>query len=144
MEDRVLIVDDDDAVLTMLGKVIRSYGFAADTAKSGEEALLCLSAERYSLMLLDINLKGIDGFEVIERVRKCGQKLPIIVISARKEEYDALYGLDIGADDYITKPFNPVILGAKAKALIRRSRLMNGSTEQRLTVGPFTYHTKKF
>ncbi len=144
MEDRILIVDDDEAVLTMLGKVVRSYGYEADTVESGEEAIARIGEFRYALILLDINLKGIDGFEVIQRVRKSGQSLPIIVISARKEEYDTLYGLDIGADDYITKPFNPVILGAKAKALIRRSHYQDGAAEQYMTVGPFTYHLSTF
>ena len=140
MEDRVLIVDDDEAVLTMLEKVMRSYGFLPDTVMTGEEAIERIMNIGYALVLLDINLKGINGFQVIERIRKNGQNLPIIVISARKEEYDTLYGLDIGADDYITKPFNPVILGAKAKALVRRSKAPSGTCGEIMTVGPFSYN----
>lgn len=65
---------------------------------------------------------GMDGFQVVQTLRQRGVRTPIIIVSGRKEDYDTLYGLDIGADDYVTKPFNPVTLGAKVKALIRRSR----------------------
>lgn len=140
MSERVLIVDDDEAVSKMLYKVIISNSLEADIAASGEEALAHLTSgsPNYALMLLDINLGGIDGFEVIREVRKGGMKLPIIVVSGRREDYDTLYGLDIGADDYITKPFNPVILGAKVKALIRRSHGSLAENEM-ITAGPFYY-----
>ena len=122
MPDIVLIADDDQAVLTMLYKVVRSNGIEADTAASGEEALALLEQKPYDLLLLDVNMHGMDGFQVVQAIRRRGLKLPIIIVSGRKEDYDTLYGLDIGADDYVTKPFNPVTLGAKVKALIRRSR----------------------
>lgn len=141
MTDAVLIVDDDLSVSKMLYKVVKSNGLEADIAESGEEALLQLTEREYALMLLDINLGGMDGFEVISRVRGKGMKLPIIIVSGRKEDYDTLYGLDIGADDYITKPFNPVTLGAKVKALIRRSRGSLSEDDKFLTAGPFTYNT---
>lgn len=141
MADSVLIVDDDKAVLKTLYKVIRSNGLEADTAENGEEALDKLSEKEYALMLLDVNMHGMDGFEVVEAVRRRGMKLPIIIVSGRREDYDALYGLDIGADDYVTKPFNPVTLGAKVKALIRRSRGSLTEEDNILSVGPFTYNT---
>lgn len=140
-EDIVLIVDDDQAVLKMLYKVIKSNGIAADTATSGEDALDLISKNRYDLILLDVNMSGMDGFEVIETIRKKGVKTPIIIVSGRKEDYDTLYGLDIGADDYITKPFNPVTLGAKVKALIRRSRDSLPGNSAEITAGPFVYNT---
>lgn len=139
--DVVLIVDDDEAVLTMLVKVIRSNGIDAETAASGEEALERVESRRYDLILLDINLSGMDGFEVVEAIRKKRIKTPIIIVSGRKEDYDTLYGLDIGADDYITKPFNPITLGAKVKALIRRSRDSLPGASQSITAGPFEYNT---
>lgn len=141
MADLVLIVDDDTAVLKTLYKVIRSSGLDAETAESGETALRMLEEKDYALLLLDINMRGMDGFEVIEALRKRGSKVPIIVITGRKEEHDTLYGLGIGADDYVTKPFNPVTLGAKAKALIRRSRGSLSEEENILRAGPFTYNT---
>ena len=141
MADTVLIVDDDTAVLTILYKVIKSNGLEADTASSGEQALALLTQREYELLLLDINMKGMVGFEVIQTIRRNGLKIPIIIVSGRKEDYDTLYGLDIGADDYITKPFNPITLGAKVKALIRRSRNKLPGAESDLTAGPFRYNT---
>ena len=142
MADRVLIVDDDQAVSTMLYKVVRSNGIEADTVSSGEAALEQLNHQTYDLILLDINMHGMDGFEVVQIIRSKGLKTPIIIVSGRKEDFDTLYGLDIGADDYITKPFNPITLGAKVKALIRRSRGdLPGSTHT-LVAGPFTYDTQ--
>ena len=141
MADTVLIVDDDRAVLTMLYKVIKSNGIDAHTAVSGEEALELLDHEVYDLILLDVNLHGMDGFEVVQAVRRRGLKTPIIIVSGRKEDYDTLYGLDIGADDYITKPFNPITLGAKVKALLRRSRNHLPGADTVLAAGPFQYNT---
>ena len=141
MADTVLIVDDDEAVLTMLYKVIRSNGIEADTVASGEEALERTAQRTYDLILLDVNLMGMDGFQVVQTLRQRGVRTPIIIVSGRKEDYDTLYGLDIGADDYVTKPFNPVTLGAKVKALIRRSRTGRPGADSLITAGPFTYNT---
>ena len=141
MSDKVLIVDDDEAVLNMLYKVIRSNGIEADTVTSGEKALEVLAGNSYDLILLDVNMHGMDGFQVVQSIRKKGLKTPIIIVSGRKEDYDTLYGLDIGADDYVTKPFNPVTLGAKVKALIRRSRSSLPGADCELTAGPFRYNT---
>ena len=140
MADTVLIVDDDQAVQTMLYKVIRSNGLDAEVASGGEQALEMVSAKQYDLILLDVNMHGIDGFEVVQRLRSRGVKTPIIIVSGRQEDYDTLYGLDIGADDYVTKPFNPVVLGAKVKALIRRSKGVPNAGAV-LTAGPFRYNT---
>ena len=142
MADKVLVVDDDKIILTMLYKALKTSGLDADLAISGEAALELLKKNEYDLILLDINMRGIDGFEVIQRIRKAGMGIPIMVVSGRKEDKDALYGLDIGADDYITKPFNPVTLVAKAKALIRRYH--NEKTQSGIniiTAGPFKYNT---
>ena len=139
MADTVLIVDDDKAVQTMLYKVIRSNGLEADTASGGQEALSLTENRKYDLILLDINMHGMDGFEVIQRLRNRGVKTPIIIVSGRQEDYDTLYGLDIGADDYVTKPFNPIVLGAKVKALIRRSKGELGAAV--IAAGPFRYNT---
>ena len=123
----------------MLYKVIRSNGLEADTASGGQEALSLTENRKYDLILLDINMHGMDGFEVIQRLRNRGVKTPIIIVSGRQEDYDTLYGLDIGADDYVTKPFNPIVLGAKVKALIRRSKGELGSAV--IAAGPFRYNT---
>lgn len=141
MADTVLIVDDDTAVQTMLYKVIRSNGLESETASSGEEALELVKHKDYALILLDVNMHGMDGFEVVQQLRSRGIKTPIIIVSGRQEDYDTLYGLDIGADDYVTKPFNPIVLGAKVKALIRRSKGALSGTDAVISAGPFQYNT---
>lgn len=140
MTDTVLIVDDDASVQTMLYKIIKSNGINADTASSGETALEMIKKNTYDVILLDINMNGMDGFQVITTLRNNGIKTPIIVVSGRKEDYDTLYGLDIGADDYVTKPFNPIILGAKVK-MIRRSKAHLPGADAVITAGPFQYNT---
>lgn len=141
MADTVLIVDDDQSIQTMLYKVLRSNGLDAEIAGSGEAALNLAGEKEYDLILLDINMQGIDGFQVIQQLRSKEIQTPIIIVSGRQEDYDTLYGLDIGADDYVTKPFNPVVLGAKVKALIRRSKGNTQETDTILSAGPFRYNT---
>ena len=136
--DTILVVDDDEAVLNMLCKVVREDRIVPVSAKSGSDALRLVEEQTFDLILLDVNMPGLDGFQVVQEIRRRGIQTPIIIVSGRKEDYDTLYGLDIGADDYITKPFNPVILAAKVKALIRRSR---GGSDSVISAGPFRYHT---
>ena len=141
MADTILIVDDDQSVSLTLSKAVQRSGMEAEIANSGEEALKRLSEKRFDLILMDINMPGMDGFQPVASIRKQGIQTPIIIISGRKEDIDTLYGLNIGADDYITKPFNPITLGAKIKALIRRSRNDLPGSSQRISAGPFTYNT---
>ena len=141
MADLVLIVDDDPSVQTMLYKVIRSNGLDAEIASSGEAALELIAHKQYDLILLDVNMGGMDGFEVVHQLRARKVQTPIIIVSGRQEDYDTLYGLDIGADDYVTKPFNPIVLGAKVKAMIRRSKGSRSAEDAVINAGPFRYHT---
>ena len=140
MADTVLIVDDDESVQTMLYKVIRSNGLNAEVASCGQEAVMLATRHSYDLILLDVNMPEMDGFQVVQQLRSRDIRTPIIIVSGRQEDYDTLYGLDIGADDYVTKPFNPIVLGAKVKALFRRSK-GTGETESVITAGPFRYNT---
>lgn len=140
MADLVLIVDDDEAVRTTLYKVIKSNALDAEMASSGEEALQRIAKTHYDLILLDVNMQVMDGFALVQRLRSRGIKTPIIIVSGRKEDYDTLYGLDIGADDYVTKPFNPIVLGAKVKALIRRSKGSLHGADAVTIAGPFRYN----
>ena len=141
MADHILIVDDDAVVLALLSKVIRSNGLNAEAVDSAEKALEMLKDHTYDLILMDVNMRGMDGFSAVETIRGKGIRTPIIIVSGRKEDFDTLYGLDVGADDYITKPLNPVTLGAKVKALIRRSRNTLSEADPIITAGPFTYNT---
>lgn len=142
-KDIVLIVDDEAAIVNMLYKVLKSNGIQSQTASNGRDALKLMQDNHYDLLLLDINMPGMDGFEVVQSLRNRGDQTPIIILSGRQEDYDTLYGLDIGADDYITKPFNPITLGAKVKAMIRRTKntSQNVAAEPLLTAGPFSYNT---
>ena len=141
MADTILIVDDDLSVSLILSKAMHSSGLTTEVANSGEEALQLLKEKRYDLILMDINMPGMDGFQTVQSIREQGIQTPIIIVSGRKEDIDTLYGLNIGADDYITKPFNPITLAAKAKAMIRRSRNDMPGSGQQITAGPFTYNT---
>ena len=141
MQHRVLVVDDDKVILKMLYKALSQNDIYADVAINGESALALVLQNSYDLLLLDINMKGMSGFEVIQHIRDNNSDIPIIIVSGRKEDQDALYGLQIGADDYITKPFNPVTLVAKVKALIRRSNTIRQQAPPIIEAGPFSYDT---
>lgn len=139
MADRVLIIDADMQSRTVLGRALRAAMMVTEAAVSGEDGIERIAQAEYDLVLLDIDLPGIDGFHVIQTVRQRGSRVPMVVVSPHSEDYEQLYALDLGADDYVTKPFNPVVLAAKVRALIRRSRGL--PMEDIITAGPFTYNT---
>lgn len=136
MTPKALIVEDDAAVRNTLARVLTSSGIHSVLTESGQEALDTLAGETFDVILLDINLGGMDGFEVIHALRDAGNQVPVMVVSGRTEDVDMLYSLEIGADDYITKPFNPVTLAAKVKALVRRSQTASASS---IEAGPFRF-----
>ncbi len=137
MQPKALIVEDDEAVRNTLAKVLTSSGIQSVLTASGQEAVKTLGGETFDIVLLDLNLDGMDGFEVIHALRDDGNQIPVMVVSGRTEDVDMLYSLEIGADDYITKPFNPVTLAAKVKALIRRSQA--SSAVSVIEIGPFRF-----
>ncbi len=137
MTSKALIVEDDSAVRNTLTKVLASSGIQSTPVASGQEAIDAMAENAFDVMLLDINLDGMDGFEVIRILRDKGSRIPVMVVSGRTEDVDMLYSLEIGADDYITKPFNPVTLAAKVKALIRRCQ--NTGAGAPIEAGPFRF-----
>ena len=137
MTPKALIVEDDAAVRNTLAKVLTSSGIQSVPTATGEEAVKMLEQEAFDVVLLDINLDGMDGFEVIHALRDAGNQIPVMVVSGRTEDVDMLYSLEIGADDYITKPFNPVTLAAKVKALIRRCQTSSAAAS--IEAGPFRF-----
>lgn len=141
MADKVLIVDDDPSICKLLEKVMKSNDMEATVADSGLAALNLLKNHTYDIILMDVMLGDMEGFDVIKRLRSQGIKTPIMIVSGRNEDYDSLYGLSLGADDYITKPFRPLVLGAKVKALIRRNKDLILDNADRLECGPFSYNT---
>jgi len=118
---KLLVVDDDPELRPLVGFALRQASYLVLEAASGEEALTLLERELPDLMILDVNLPGIDGFEVLRRARTNGRHLPILMLTVRGEEEDLVRGLDLGADDYLTKPFSPRTLLARVRALLRRA-----------------------
>lgn len=141
MPDKVLIVDDDEAICKMLQKVMDSNDLESDIAYSGGEALSLLQSRSYDIILMDVMMDDMEGFEVIKRIRSHGIQTPVIIISGRNEDYDALYGLSVGADDYITKPFRPIVVGAKVKAFLRRNKNQQLTSGSSIEHGCFRYDT---
>ena len=117
---QLLIVDDDRALAAMLLEYLELQGFQVITAGSGEQALAELSRRQIDLIVLDLGLPGIDGFETLRRLR-LEHALPVIMLTARGEEQDRIAGLTAGADDYLPKPFNPLELAARVRAVLKRS-----------------------
>jgi DNA-binding response OmpR family regulator len=118
---KLLVVDDDPELRPLVGFALRQAGYLVLEATSGEEALALLDRELPELMILDVNLPGIDGFEVLRRARATKSAVPILMLTVRGEEEDLVRGLDLGADDYLTKPFSPRTLLARVRALLRRA-----------------------
>ncbi|HEV8239333.1 MAG TPA: response regulator transcription factor [Thermoanaerobaculia bacterium] len=118
---KLLVVDDDPELRPLVGFALRQASYLVVEAASGEEALTLLDRELPDLMILDVNMPGIDGFEVLRRARANGRHLPILMLTVRGEEEDLVRGLDLGADDYLTKPFSPRTLLARVRALLRRA-----------------------
>jgi DNA-binding response OmpR family regulator len=118
---KVLVVDDDPELLPLVAFALRQGGYLALEAGSGERALKLIAEEVPDLVILDVNLPGIDGFEVCRRLRAAGDATPVLMLTVRGDEEDLVRGLDCGADDYLTKPFSPRTLLARVRALARRS-----------------------
>ena len=133
----ILVVDDNEQILEILSKYIQSEGWPLLLARSGEEALALFDAADPVIILLDIMLPGIDGLEVCRRIRRVS-KVPILMITARDEDADRILGLDIGADDYIVKPFSPGEVMARIRAVMRRIPAEEQS--ETLVVGGLTIH----
>jgi DNA-binding response OmpR family regulator len=119
MSGQVLIVEDEPAIADFVRAYLERDGFGAVWVRSGEDALVELSRHPVRLVILDIGLPGIDGFEVCRRLRARTQ-VPILILSAREDEADRVAGLEAGADDYVIKPFSPRELVARVKAILRR------------------------
>ncbi|MCD6016438.1 MAG: response regulator transcription factor [Geminicoccaceae bacterium] len=120
--DRVLVVDDEPMVRDVLARYLARDGFEVETVGDGEAALAAFEAVRPDLILLDLMLPRVDGFEVFRRLRAAGVASPVIMLTARGEVTDRIVGLEIGADDYVSKPFSPKEVVARVRAVLRRSR----------------------
>ena len=133
---RLLLVEDDHAVARGLVTLLRDQGFAVDHVPTGAEALEIEQLEPYGLVVLDIGLPDISGFEVLKGLRRRGSRVPILVLTARDAVQDRVNGLDFGADDYLLKPFDPAELEARVRALIRRR---HGDPNPMITLGKLSF-----
>ena len=116
---RILVVDDEPKIVQLVRDYLERAGFAVSTARDGTEALMRAHSERPDLIVLDLGLPELDGLEVTRRLRR-DSGVPIIMLTARQEETDKVVGLELGADDYVTKPFSPRELEARVRAVLRR------------------------
>jgi DNA-binding response OmpR family regulator len=116
---RVLVVDDEPRIVQLVRDYLERAGFAVSTARTGPEALMRAHQDRPDLIVLDLGLPELDGLEVTRRLRR-GSGVPIIMLTARDDETDKVVGLELGADDYVTKPFSPRELTARVRAVLRR------------------------
>ena len=134
---RILIVDDDRFVRRTILRVLQSEGMIPQEAASGPEAIALVSKQSFDLILLDIIMEGMDGFQVIHQMRSLGITTPVFILSGRQADNDKVFALGLGADDYITKPFSPAVLCAKVKACLRRCAA--GAKTHTIQAGPFRY-----
>ena len=130
MSKKILTIEDDISIAELEKDYLEIAGFEVEIENSGETGLLLALEKEFDLILLDIMLPGVDGFEICRQIR--GKKnIPVLMVSAKKEEIDKIRGLGLGADDYITKPFSPSELVARVKAHLKRyERLVNTQTPQ--------------
>ncbi|MEO5922304.1 MAG: response regulator transcription factor [Bryobacteraceae bacterium] len=136
---RILLVDDEQDAAKMLAKGLREHAYAVDLAYDGHEALEKAAINSYDLLILDIMLPGVDGLEVCRSLRKDGSRVPILLLTARGGVMDRITGLDCGADDYLSKPFDFGELLARIRAILRRGAELQDTV---LTVGDLSIDTR--
>jgi two-component system OmpR family response regulator len=135
---RLLIIEDDPLLGDGISRLLKRDGYAVDWVKSGTSADASIRAEDYDALILDLELPGMDGFEVLSHLRRRGQRVPVLILTARDSVKDRVTGLDLGADDYLVKPFEFTELQARIRALIRRR---HGNPSPTLVHGPLTLDT---
>jgi two-component system OmpR family response regulator len=135
---KLLIVEDDASLASGLRRILEAEGHTVAVSLGGEDAMAAASQERFDLVILDIGLPRMDGFEVLRRLRTAEKPMPVLVLTARDAVEDRVRGLDLGADDYMVKPFAMPELTARVRALLRRSQSHGGP---RIVHGPLTVDT---
>src|SRR5437867_3711325 len=118
---KILVVDDDLDLLGLIAFALRQASYLVIEAQDGPSALAAFERERPDLAILDVNLPRVDGFEILRRIRAAGSTTPVMMLTVRSSEEDQVRGLDLGADDYLSKPFSPRSLLARVRALLRRA-----------------------
>lgn len=138
MQPTILVVDDEHAIIQLARMYLEREGLRVLEAQNGELALQAVAERRPDCVILDLMLPGLDGFEVCRRLRAAGNSVPILMLTARDDDIDKILGLELGADDYLTKPFNPRELAARVRAILRRGRQPEGEAGRPIQIGDLT------
>jgi len=139
----ILLVDDDTELTDMLAEYLQPEGMAITAASTGAQGLRHAQEEDYDLVVLDVMLPGLSGFGVLRQLRESGSQIPVLMLTARGDDVDRIVGLEMGADDYLPKPFNPRELLARVKAILRRTHEESAEESPEIKAGPFKAHTKR-
>jgi len=140
----ILIVEDEPSIVTLLKYNLEQKGFRTDVAYNGEDGMERFKEKEYDLIVLDLMLPKMDGMTVCKSIRKINQQIPIIMLTAKDAEYDKIHGLEMGADDYLTKPFSPKELIARINAILRRTENKNTKQTSKLEIGELVIYPQKF
>jgi two-component system response regulator CpxR len=138
---KILIIDDDAELSTMLAEFLVPENLAVSACHTGEDGLELLGREAFDLVILDIMMPGMNGMEVLKRLRRSNE-VPVIMLTARGDDIDRILGLEFGADDYVSKPFNPRELLARIKAILRRAQ-STGRNHGQVTVGAINLDVRR-
>jgi len=146
MNGKILVVDDEEALVRLISYNLAKEGFDILSSFDGNEAWQMIKDEKPDLLVLDLMLPGKDGLEICRDLRKENSDIPIIMLTARDEEIDKILGLELGADDYMTKPFSVRELNARVKAVLRRKNKIstNENADKEIKIGKFTIKTEKY
>lgn len=142
---KLLVVDDEPSILTLLKFNLEQSGFEVLTAENGNDALEIATNEKLTLIVLDLMLPGMDGMDVCKTLRQEKINTPILMLTAKDDEFDKILGLELGADDYMTKPFSPREVVARVKAILRRTNLVQAEAKDEvIKIGELEIHPDKY
>lgn len=144
MNEKVLIVDDEASIVTLLKFNLEKAGFVTDVAYDGLEAIRKTDKNNYDFIILDLMLPEMDGIEVCKQLRRNKIDTPVLMLTARDEEFDKILGLEIGADDYLTKPFSPKEVIARIKAILRRTTSSSINPTTRIKIGDLIIYPERY